>query len=198
MQNNSTMQAAPLPEQIEALRSEIDRLDDALLELVEQRLAASLAIAALKQAEGRVYLNMRPRREQAVIERLVKRARNAPPEVIAQIWRTVMSHSLQAQVRTELVLCSSGDRAALLQQVRTRFGDAAPIRWVADCSQALEAARTSESVAVIAPDLFDCAQVDAPIFVFDTLRDREGNTVAIAAGRVAPEDAIDLKALVAA
>ena len=54
---------APLAPNLDALRSEIDRIDDALLELVEQRLAASLAIAARKDADGDRLLKLRPRRE---------------------------------------------------------------------------------------------------------------------------------------
>lgn len=191
MHKHDDVRAIAPPHAIDALRAEIDRLDDALLELIEQRLAAALAIAKLKQAEGGQCLKIRPRREQAVIERLVAKARNAPPEVIAQIWRTVMSYSLQAQVQTELILCSGGDRSALVQQVRTRFGDAAPIRWAANAEEALEAARGSEAVAVVAPDLLDLSALGDTIYIFDAIRDRQGNVAAIAAGRVAPEDAMD-------
>jgi chorismate mutase len=174
-----------------ALRSEIDRLDDALLGLIEQRLAASLAIAELKRAEAGECLNMRPRREQAVIERLIGRARTAPPEVIGRIWRTIMSYSLQAQGRIELILCSEGDKAALLQQARNRFGDGAPLRWVATAREAIEEARTGDAVAVVAPELLDEEMIGMDVPPFDLIRDAEGRAVGVAFGRVGAEEALD-------
>ena len=42
--------AAPTP--LQTLRAEIDRIDDSILELIEQRLAASAAVSASKDAEG--------------------------------------------------------------------------------------------------------------------------------------------------
>ena len=99
--------SAPVPPTLDGLRHEIDRLDDALLDLIEQRIAASGAIARLKQSAPGGRLNLRPRRQAAIVERLARRARHASPALIAHVWRELMSHSLQAQVRTEFVLGAS-------------------------------------------------------------------------------------------
>jgi chorismate mutase len=173
------------------LRSEIDRLDDSILELVEQRLAASLAIAKLKRTGEGNYLNMRPRREQAVIERLIGRARTAPPEVIERIWRTIMSYSLQAQGRIELILCSEGDRAALLQQVRNRFGEGAPLRWADSAEEALAESRTANAVAIVSPSLLNPDEVETGLPGFDFIRSANGEVLAVAIGRVGPEEALE-------
>jgi chorismate mutase len=192
MNDHSNMEDRSLPGSMDALRADIDRLDDALLDLVEQRLAASLAIAELKKAEAGNCLNMRPRREQAVIERLVGRARTAPPEVIARIWRTIMSYSLQAQGRIELLLCSDGDKAALLQQVRNRFGDGPPLRWVDSAEEALNESRTADAVAIVSPRLLNPDEVETGLPGFDLIRSSEGEILAVAIGRVGPEEALDI------
>jgi chorismate mutase len=191
MNDRSINEERSPPGSLDALRCEIDRLDDALLELVEQRLAASLAIAALKKAEAGNCLNMRPRREQAIIERLISRARTAPPEVIARIWRTIMSYSLQAQGRIELLLCSDGDKAALLQQVRNRFGDGAPLRWVETPEEALDTSRSANAVAIVSPGLLNPDEVETGLPGFDLIRNPEGDILAVAIGRVGAEEALD-------
>ncbi|MDP9413032.1 MAG: chorismate mutase [Pseudomonadota bacterium] len=188
MNSQNQKQPVPLPDSLEAIRSEIDRLDDALLELLERRIAASIKVAALKQAEHSDRLRIRPAREAAIIERLTGRARHASPALVTQIWRAVMAHSVQTQVRMELVLCADGDKANLLRKVRTRFGEAAPVRWVEDAAEALDAARNREAVAIVAPALVDPAQLQGSISVFDAIRDGAGEVLALAIGRVAPED----------
>ena len=69
------------------LRAQIDALDDDLLRLVERRLAASHAIAALKSTHDDKQLWLKPRREQEVLERLLKRASIAPRPLVEHLWR---------------------------------------------------------------------------------------------------------------
>jgi chorismate mutase len=186
MQSHTIERQAPLPDSLEAIRAEIDRLDDALLDLLERRIAASVKVAALKQSENSGLLRIRPAREAAIISRLTARARHASPALVSQIWRAVMAHSVQTQVRMELVLCTEGDRATLLKEVRTRFGEAAPLQWVDDPAEALEAARTREAVAVVDPALL--TGDEGGVSAFDAIRDGGGEVLALALGRVAPED----------
>ena len=188
MQSQSQKRPTPLPDSLEAIRSEIDRLDDALLDLLERRIAASVKVAALKQADNNGLLRIRPKREASIIQRLTARARHASPALVAQIWRAVMAHSVQTQVRMDLVLCTRGDRPGLLKEVRTRFGEAAPLRWTETAAEALEAARTEEAVAVVDPALLEGQEVGGNVSVFDAIRDGDGQVLAYAIGRVAPED----------
>jgi hypothetical protein len=134
---------------------------------------------------------MRPRREQAVIEGLVRRARTAPPEVITRIWRTIMSYSLQAQGRIELILCSDGDKAALLQQVRNRFGEGAPLRWADSAEEALNESRSGDAVAIVSPSLLNPDEVETGLPGFDFIRSSDGQILAVAIGRVGPEEALE-------
>jgi chorismate mutase len=171
---------------LDSIRAEIDSLDDALLELIERRLAAAAAVAASKSDAGDGQLWLRPRREAAIIARLAARAKQAPPTLIERVWRELMGFGLQAQVRTELVV-HAADPAALAPALRRRFGSCAPIRRAANVAEALDAACCEHAVAIVGVD--DVAD-DLPeeLVAFDRIRDENGNVVAVAVGRIAPDE----------
>lgn len=182
----------PIPQSLNSLRGEIDRIDDALLDLIERRGTLSASIAALKATEGEGRLRLRLRREAEVIDRLTRRANPANRRMVADVWRALMSHALQSQAPMRLVLNGPGsvigDRLAMQDAVRARFGPAAVLHWVDDAAMALDLARTSEAVAAIlqpdAPDLDD-----GDLAVFDRIDTEAGPVWAV--GRVAPDDIPD-------
>lgn len=192
MPNPARRETTPSPVTLESLRSRIDALDDRLLDLIEQRLALSSSIAAFKRTDGDQRLKLRPRREADIIARLTARAQRAPPELVAGVWRALMSCGLQAQARTEIVMCANGDGDALRRQADDRFGPVASIRLVATPAEALAAARDDEAIAVIEDGLSYVLEPDDSLIVFETLRDHDGTCRGAALGRVAREDAIDL------
>jgi chorismate mutase / prephenate dehydratase len=80
---------APLPDLL-VLREQIDRLDRALLELLNQRATLALHVGEVKKKEGSVAF--RPEREAQVIDGL--KAANPGPlmaDSVAPIWREIMS-----------------------------------------------------------------------------------------------------------
>jgi hypothetical protein len=103
-----------------------------------------------------------------------------------------MAWSLQAQVRTELVL-HGPDLAALKTCARRRFGSAAPVRIATTPAEALTAAAANEAVAVIAVGAQDeWAERLAPgLSIFDWIRDEDGKVVAAAVGRIPAEECPD-------
>lgn len=174
-----------------ALRAEIDRIDDALLDLIEERLAASEAIAARKAADSS-RLKLHPLREAAVIERLTRRARLAAPTLVSLVWRELMSYGLQAQQRTEFLLCGEQD-AGLAQRVRARFGSASPIGFAPDPIEALEAARTGDAIAIVpAEAVAGCwTAIGDGLAIFDAIRAPDGRLLAAAIGRLPAAEALD-------
>ncbi len=170
---------------LDALRAEIDRIDDDILELIERRLAVSLDIAARKETARDLHLKVRPRRQREVLERLQGRARRAPPELVDQVWREIMAHSLQSQARTELVLAPSSQPELLEARVRAHFGSAAPIRWAASTPHAIRSALVGEAIAVISEPL---AAPEGELRMFDVLVGEGGQPIAYAVGRVAAAD----------
>ena len=186
----------PLREPLALLRDRIDMLDEALLDLVEKRLAAAQSIAELKSASRDGHLCLRPRREQEIVTRLAGRAALAPRPLVEALWRELMAYSLQAQVRTDLVLHGS-DLPRLTACVRQRFGSAAELRSAATVAEALAAAAAEEAVAIVAldegADWIDT--LDKSLSVFDWLRDEQGEVVAVAVGRIPVEEMPDHPAL---
>ena len=168
-----------------ALRDELDRIDDHILDLIEQRLDTSSAIAASKDAEGDRHIKIRPRRQVEIRERLECRAKLAHPDLLAAVWRELMAYSLQAQAPTALVL-SPGDNPELLEaRVRAHFGTAAPLRWALSSAHAIREALTTEAIAILPQPL---PESGGDLRVFDVLRSETGVPIAYAVGRVAERD----------
>ena len=190
--NHSRTAARP----IEKLREEIDALDDALLDLVEKRLALSKSIAAAKTAEDDRHLMIRPKRERELIERLCGNTRSVPGASVSAIWRELMSLNLQSQRSTELALCADERRMHVADQARRRFGTVAPMVEVAKPEAALERARTRETIAIIElnpkADWWTALADDPDLVIFDALREEGGWVTAVVVGRLdgkhVPED----------
>jgi chorismate mutase/prephenate dehydratase len=174
---------------LQTLRTEIDRIDARLLELMEERLMCSDAVAASKGTEESDQLRLRPAREQQVIERLRSRATRMPAPSITAIWRELMGINLQAQQATHIVIHCPQQPVLVTDQARLRFGGAAPIVSAGTPQDALDRARNREAIAVIefSPlsnwwvELFH----DEALTIFDCLRDKHGRIVALVIGRVA-------------
>ena len=174
---------------LQILRSEIDRIDARLLELMEERLTCSDAIAAAKGNEGADQLRLRPAREAQVIARLAGRAKRMPRASVTAIWRELMGINLQAQQATHIVVHCPLQPVLVTDQARLRFGGAAPIVAAGTPQDALDRARNREAIAVIefSPlsnwwvELFH----DEALTIFDCLRDKHGRIIALVIGRVA-------------
>lgn len=177
---------------LDALRLEIDRVDEMLLQLIEERLAISDAVAAIKRSEPSSLLKLRPRRESFVVERLIARARRADPHLVSHVWRELMSYGLQAQQRTEFVLFGSDRARALEDRVKARFGRVSPLRWAASREEALAAAKDGEAVAVLALENGERdAYLPDGLRAFDIVRGEDDAALALAIGRVSADEALD-------
>jgi chorismate mutase len=178
---------------LQILRGEIDRIDARLLELMEERLMCSGAVAALKAGEDADQLRLRPAREAQVIARLAKGATRMPRASVTAIWRELMGINLQAQQATHIVIHCPLQPVLVTDQARLRFGGAAPIVEAGTPQDALDRARGREAIAVIefSPlsnwwvELFH----DEMLTIFDCLRDKHGRIVALVIGRVAARHA---------
>lgn len=185
---------APVPSDLEGLRAQIDRLDHELLDLIEQRLSACIAIAGLKANDASGTLRFRPRRETEIIGRLIDRAERASPALVTHVWRELMGHCLQAQARTDLVLCASRSPHTLKERVRERLGRAAHAQWVATPEEALDLARRREVVAAIEYSPLTpwwTALRHSNLAAFDLIREESGRLLAIIVGRVGPDDVVE-------
>jgi chorismate mutase/prephenate dehydratase len=121
---------------LEALRSEIDALDDQLLELLRRR---TEVVAALREEKAKAGVFAHdPERERAVLERLLaKGAGRFPKEALGRIWREVMSASVAVQAQVSVSYLGpqgtwSHQAARHLFGLSARYVEAATLEGVLD------------------------------------------------------------------
>lgn len=121
-----TPQAAASPvSTLPALRAEIDRIDDALLQLLGARMKASAAMASAKPGEG---LPLRPARETEILRRLIAAApESVTADVIVDVWRAMMAASARQQRAFDILVAGAGDPLRLFDLTRRHFGAGARI-----------------------------------------------------------------------
>lgn len=84
---------------LDAIRREIDLIDDQILDLLVRRFAATGRVRATKASDGSIAASpFRPAREAAMLRRLMGRNDAAvPPELLVRLWRVILSASTQSQ-----------------------------------------------------------------------------------------------------
>ena len=114
---------------LDEIRAEIDRIDDAILALLGERMAAVDAVRAVKAGKtGRPVTAMRPDREAQIIRRLVEaRAGQVPAGLVERVWREIIASATHVQVPLAAHVCARGPSAVALDLVHARFGTATPV-----------------------------------------------------------------------
>jgi chorismate mutase / prephenate dehydratase len=93
------MDSPSAPPSLEDIRREIDRIDDAVLKLIGERLAMVDRVrAAKKESEDGRSSPMRPGREAGILKRLIEASKDEiPAEVCFTVWRALISAATQKQ-----------------------------------------------------------------------------------------------------
>jgi chorismate mutase len=124
---------------LEAIRREIDAIDDGLLALLERRFEAVEQVRAAKaQGASAEATPLRPGREAEILRRLLGARRGLiPPDLLVRIWRAIMSAAAAAQAPMTVHVSRkfnavTGNRL----RVRDHFGTLAVEEW-RDEAQAL-------------------------------------------------------------
>ncbi len=138
-----------MPEEIpniESVRREIDRVDNALLELIAERLDLS---AQVRKAKGGMRV-WRPSREDSHVRQLAAEAQGTSASLVSTIWAELMSASLAAQGPMRLHVALEGDALSNWSLVRDRFGAALDVLTYPTTSAALASCHSEdEGVAVL-------------------------------------------------
>jgi len=95
---------------IETVRRDIDRVDNALLDLIAQRLELS---AQVRKAKGGMRV-WRPSREDSHVRQLASKAEATQASLVSTIWAELMSASLAAQGPMRLHVALEGDALDVL------------------------------------------------------------------------------------
>jgi len=115
----------PAPVTLAALRRDIDRIDEAIHDLLMRRTEAVLAVAAAKRESGDPVL--RPAREAEVLRRLVARHKGKFPKIaLVRAWREIMAGHVHVQGRFSLAVYAPAGSGALVRLAHDHFGTVTP------------------------------------------------------------------------
>ena len=128
------------------LRTEIDRIDDALHDLIMRRAAVVQQVAARKTGPTR----LRPGREATILRRLLARHSGAlPPVTITRIWRELLAGALAVQ--GDFVVAIGGVALDLAQAAREQFGALVRLHAYVQPDAALDAVRAGQASIAVLP-----------------------------------------------
>jgi chorismate mutase len=139
--------AAPID--LATLRVEIDRIDDALHDLLMLRAGISATMAA-SRVKGTAP-SFRPAREATILRRLLDRhAGPLPREVVVRLWRDIIASSL-AQQGSFAVAVQGGAESVSNRLARGHFGLLTPMKLLPTTSRVLAAVAAGEASVAILP-----------------------------------------------
>ena len=135
---------------LDKLRSEIDRLDDELHDLLMKRAEVVERIGALKEDAQQVLL--RPGREADIVRRIVARhGGRFPKQTVIRIWRELISGmcSIQGQVTAAVYMPERG--AGYLELARDHYGAYTPMTVLRSAGQVVRAVAEGSATVGILP-----------------------------------------------
>ena len=135
------------PRDLQALRAELDRIDDGLHDLLMRRAEVVRQVAGAKNGVA-----LRPGREAAILRRLLARHAGAlPPQAVVRIWRELLAGTTAMQGPFVIAVCDPDPRAGFTQAAREQFGALTPIRVHGSAAQAIaDVSAGRATVAVLA------------------------------------------------
>lgn len=132
-----------------ALRAELDRIDDALHDLLLRRAAVVEQVAATKPNGSSA---LRPGREAAIIRRLLARhGGSLPPQGVVRIWRELLAATTSMQGSFGVAVCEPGPGAPFTQVAREQFGALTPLRAHGSAAQAIADVSAGRAAVAVLP-----------------------------------------------
>lgn len=143
------MQAVAL---LDNLRADIDRIDQALLELLVERSDVVRKIAELKEDRRNDRLAIRPAREAAILRRLMARAEDRfPAAVLVRMWRELLAAQTRLQAPLSITVCAPRSGFSTWDLARDHFGSLTPMTRVDGTSQAVRTVANGEATVAVLP-----------------------------------------------
>ncbi|MBM3568800.1 MAG: chorismate mutase [Alphaproteobacteria bacterium] len=141
------------PRPLTAIREEIDRIDDQLLELVRRRAALAGDIAAAKREAGARPPFLRPGREAQVLRRVLGQPdKLVPRATLARVWREIMCANTLRQGPLAVALAGPAERlAALTELARDHFGAAVAVTVQRSAGAALSQVEQAPGTVAVLP-----------------------------------------------
>ncbi len=128
------------------LRQEIDRLDDALHDLLMRRAGVVEQVGQLGKT------SYRPGREADVIRRLVARhAGPLPARALGRLWREIFAANIAIETAFAVSVCDSTGDGAYAAAAREHFGALTPLRVHRTPAQAIAEVSARAATAAVLP-----------------------------------------------
>jgi chorismate mutase/prephenate dehydratase len=149
--NNNPSATPTADPALQALRAEIDALDDAMHDLLMRR-AAVVARMAASRAKAGAGSPLRPGREAAVLRRLLARHSGALSRgAVVRIWRQIFMAHTAIQGAFTAAVTVPGEAAPAMPLAREHFGCATPLHLHASPAQALAAVSAGKASVAVLP-----------------------------------------------
>jgi len=137
---------------LEALRAEIDAIDEDLQRQIMRRADVALRIGRAKQANGGEAALMRPGREAQVLRQLIARHEGAfPKTVMVRLWRELMGAVLRMQGAFSIAVYAPEGAAGYWDLARDHFGSLTPASAHDSAQQVLGALATGAASVGVLP-----------------------------------------------
>jgi len=135
-------------ESLEDLRREIDRIDDAMHDLVMRRAEVAQRVRVVK-GDGPAF---RPAREAQLLRRLMQRHRGAMPGVaVARMWRELMAAMLGMQGNLTVAVAAGAEHPGVRDLARDHFGSHSAMNELATPAQVVRAVADGDALAGVLP-----------------------------------------------
>ncbi|MBT7527116.1 MAG: hypothetical protein HN658_07465 [Rhodospirillales bacterium] len=132
------------------LRSDVDRLDDSLIELLASRARLVAEIGSIKGADGGPVL--RPGREASLLRRLVA---EAGPELdgmtVVRIWREIVSSAVRQQGPFSVAISAPEGEPSCWALARAHYGAATPMTAHGGASQGISTVAQEKATVGVVP-----------------------------------------------
>ncbi len=131
------------------LRAEIDRLDDAIHDLLMAR-AEVVAQVSAQGGKGRVAL--RPGREAGILRRLLRRHQgHLPRRAVVRVWRELLAATTSMQGAYAITACEAEPGNGYAQCAREHFGALTPLHVHRSPAQAIAEVGAGTATAAVLP-----------------------------------------------
>jgi len=128
------------------LRAELDRIDNAIHDLLIERSAV-----VEKVAQSGKPAAFRPGREADIVRRLVARhTGHLPPRTLFRMWRELLAGTTGMQAKVTVAVCDAGN-AGLTRLAREHFGNGTALRPHTSPAQALNDVSSGAATVAVLP-----------------------------------------------
>lgn len=134
---------------LQALRREIDAIDDRIHDLLMERTEVVESVRNLKRNER---VKIRPAREAEIIYRLIGRHHGPfPKRELVRIWREIIVATLSFEGPFSVAIYSTGDSCGLRDLARDQYGSFVPMTTCASPRQLIDMVDRQEATVGVLP-----------------------------------------------